>query len=164
MVAQGTIDEIIANKNSITGQYLSGAKKIEVPTKRRKGNGSFLTVNGAKENNLKGIDVKFPLGTLTCVTGVSGSGKSSLVNTILYQALARDLNRAIAYPGKVARIEGLENLDKVIAIDQSPIGRTPRSNPATYTGLFTDIRNLFAKTKDAKAQGYSAGRFSFNIR
>ncbi|MBQ8414049.1 MAG: ATP-binding cassette domain-containing protein, partial [Clostridia bacterium] len=135
-----------------------------VPKKRRKGNGNFIRIIGAAENNLKNINVDIPLGTFTAVTGVSGSGKSSLINSILYITLARDLNRAITYPGKVERVEGLEHLDKVISIDQSPIGRTPRSNPATYTGLFTDIRNLFAQTRDAKAKGYSSGRFSFNVK
>ena len=164
IVAAGTPKEIMRSKKSITGAYLSGRKKIPVPTKRRTGNGNALTVIGARENNLKNITVSFPLGTFTCVTGVSGSGKSSLVNSILLQVLARDLNRAFAYPGAHDRVEGLEALDKVIAIDQSPIGRTPRSNPATYTGLFTDIRELFAQTTDAKAKGYTAGRFSFNVR
>ena len=164
VVAVGTPDEVAENPASVTGDYLSGRRIIDVPKQRRSGNGSFLRVVEAEENNLKKLTVDFPLGCFIAVTGVSGSGKSSLVNSVLYRTLARDLNRAIAYPGKVGKIEGLENLDKVIAIDQSPIGRTPRSNPATYTGLFTDIRNLFAKTKDAKAKGYSAGRFSFNIR
>ncbi len=164
IVAQGTPSDVAKNEASITGAYLCGRKNIAIPKKRREGNGEFLTVYGAKENNLKNVDVKIPLGCFIAVTGVSGSGKSSLINSVLYKTLARDLNRAITYPGKVDRIEGLENLDKVIAIDQSPIGRTPRSNPATYTGLFTDIRNLYAKTKDAKAKGYDAGRFSFNVR
>ncbi len=162
VVAVGTPDEIRQNTSSITGEYLSGRRKIAIPHKRREGNGNYLTVKGAEEHNLKKIDVKIPLGKFVCVTGVSGSGKSSLVNGILYPKLARDLNRAISYPGKCEGIEGIENLDKVICIDQSPIGRTPRSNPATYTGLFTDIRELFASTKDAKARGYAAGRFSFN--
>ena len=164
IVATGTPEEVAACERSVTGAYLSGRKKIAVPTERRKGNGRLLSIIGARENNLKNVSVDIPLGTFTAVTGVSGSGKSSLVNSILYRTLARDLNRAITYPGKVDKITGLENLDKVIAIDQSPIGRTPRSNPATYTGLFTDIRNLFAQTKDAKAKGYDAGRFSFNVR
>ena len=164
IVAVGTPAEVAASEKSITGAYLSGRKKIEVPKTRREGNGEFLHIIGAAENNLKNINVDIPLGTFTAVTGVSGSGKSSLINSILYRTLARDLNRAITYPGKVEKITGLEYLDKVIAIDQSPIGRTPRSNPATYTGLFTDIRNLYASTRDAKAKGYDAGRFSFNIR
>ena len=164
IVATGTPDEIAECKNSITGDYLSGRKTIAVPEKRRTGNGKILRIIGAAENNLKNVTVDIPLGRFTAVTGVSGSGKSSLINSILYRTLARDLNRAITYPGKVERIEGLEHLDKVIAIDQSPIGRTPRSNPATYTGLFTDIRNLFASTRDAKAKGYGPGRFSFNLR
>ncbi len=164
IVAAGTPDEIKADPDSITGAYLSGRKKISVPTERRAGNGSFLRVKGARQNNLKGIDVDIPLGSFVCVTGVSGSGKSSLVNGILYPFLAERLNRAITYPGKCASIEGIEALDKVICIDQSPIGRTPRSNPATYTGLFGDIRELFAQTRDAKAKGYKAGRFSFNVK
>ena len=164
IVAVGTPEEVAKNENSITGDYLSGRKTIEVPKVRRPGNGEFLHVIGAAENNLKNVNVDIPLGTFTAVTGVSGSGKSSLINSILYRTLARDLNRAITYPGKVEKITGLEHLDKVIAIDQSPIGRTPRSNPATYTGLFTDIRNLYASTRDAKAKGYGPGRFSFNTR
>ena len=164
VVAAGTPAEVMANPKSLTGQYLSGKKKIEVPAVRRPGNGKFLTVRGARENNLKDIDVSVPLGTFTCVTGVSGSGKSSLVNEILYKKLGVELNRMKAHPGSFRSIEGLEHLDKVVGIDQSPIGRTPRSNPATYTGLFNEIRNLFASTQDAKARGYGPGRFSFNTR
>ncbi len=164
VVAIGTPDEVAASEGSITGAYLSGRRNIAVPKTRRAGNGEFIRIIGAAENNLKNVNVDIPLGAFVAVTGVSGSGKSSLINSVLYRTLARDLNRAVTYPGKVKRIDGLENLDKVISIDQSPIGRTPRSNPATYTGLFTDIRNLFAKTKDARAKGYDAGRFSFNIR
>ena len=164
VVACGTAQEVMNTPGSITGDYLSGRKKIPVPTERRKGNGNFLTIRGAAENNLQNVDVSIPLGTFTCVTGVSGSGKSSLVNEILFKRLAADLNRAKTRPGKHAGIEGEEFLDKVIDIDQSPIGRTPRSNPATYTGLFNDIRELFASTPDAKSRGYNAGRFSFNVR
>ena len=164
VVACGTAEEVMKTPGSITGDYLSGRKQIPVPTERRKGNGHFLTVKGASENNLRNVDVSIPLGTFTCVTGVSGSGKSSLVNEILYKRLAADLNRAKTRAGKHAAIEGEEYLDKVIDIDQSPIGRTPRSNPATYTGLFNDIRDLFASTPDAKTRGYGPGRFSFNVR
>ena len=164
VVAAGTAEEVMNTPGSITGDYLSGRKKIPVPAQRRAGSGQFLTVRGAAENNLQNVDVSIPLGTFTCVTGVSGSGKSSLVNEILYKRLAADLNRAKTRPGKHAGIEGEEFLDKVIDIDQSPIGRTPRSNPATYTGLFNDIRELFASTQDAKARGYGPGRFSFNVR
>ena len=164
IVATGTAEDIMACPRSITGAYLSGRRKIPVPAERRKGNGHFLTVRGAAENNLKGIDVSVPLGTFTVVTGVSGSGKSSLVNEIIYKKLGADLNRIKVRAGRHAAIEGEEWLDKVIAIDQSPIGRTPRSNPATYTGLFNDIRELFASTPDAKARGYGSGRFSFNVR
>ena len=163
VVAVGNAQEIMKNERSITGAYLSGKIKIPVPEERRKPRG-FLKVVGAAENNLKNIDVKFPLGVMTCVTGVSGSGKSSLVNEILYKRLARDLNHARTIPGKHRRIEGLEQVDKVIDIDQSPIGRTPRSNPATYTGVFDLIRDLFAATPDAKARGYKKGRFSFNVK
>ena len=164
IVACGTPTEVMENKSSITGAYLSGRKKIEIPKTRRKGNGNYLKIIGASENNLKNIDVEIPLGCFVAVTGVSGSGKSSLINRILLQNLARKLNRAITYPGKCERIEGYEHLDKVIAIDQSPIGRTPRSNPATYTGLFAEIRDLFAKTPDAKMRSYGPGRFSFNVK
>lgn len=164
IVAQGTCEEIMANEKSITGQYLSGKRTIPVPTERRKGNGKFLKVIGAQQNNLKNINVKIPLGEFVCVTGVSGSGKSSLVNEILYKKLAKELNRAKCKAGKHKKIEGIENLDKVIQIDQSPIGRTPRSNPATYTGVFGDIRSLYANTNDAKMRGYGPGRFSFNVK
>ncbi|MCR4585682.1 MAG: excinuclease ABC subunit UvrA [Lachnospiraceae bacterium] len=163
IVACGSVEDIIKAKDSVTGQYLSGKKKIEVPSERRKAKGK-LSVYGAQENNLKNIDVDFPVGIFTCVTGVSGSGKSSLVNEILYKALARKLNRAFTVPGKHKKISGMQQLDKVIAIDQSPIGRTPRSNPATYTGVFDMIRDLFASTSDAKAKGYKKGRFSFNVK
>ena len=164
VVAAGTAEEIMAVPESITGQYLSGARSIPVPAQRRAGNGHSLVIRGAAENNLDGLDVTFPLGTFTCVTGVSGSGKSSLVNEILYKRLGMDLNRMKVRPGKHKGVEGEEFLDKVIAIDQSPIGRSPRSNPATYTGLFGDIRELFASTPDAKARGYGPGRFSFNVK
>lgn len=163
IVAAGTLRDIENCPRSVTGQYLTGVKKIEVPSVRRKGNGKYLKVFGASQNNLKNIDVSFPLGKFICVTGVSGSGKSSLINEILYKYLANELNNAKQYPGKFDRIEGVENLDKVIDIDQSPIGRTPRSNPATYTGVFTDIRKLFSETADAKKRGYQPGRFSFNV-
>ena len=163
LVAMGTAEDLMKNENSITGAYLSGKLKIPVPSERRKPTG-FLTVKGAAENNLKNIDVKIPLGIMTCITGVSGSGKSSLINEILYKHLARDLNRARVIPGKHKDILGVEQLDKVINIDQSPIGRTPRSNPATYTGVFDQIRDLFAATADAKARGYKKGRFSFNVK
>ena len=164
VVACGTPKELMKKKGSVTADFLSGRRKIALPEKRREGNGSFLRVYGAAEHNLKNVDVSFPLGTFTCVTGVSGSGKSSLVNGVLYNALAKELNRARTIPGKHTRIEGMEMLDKVINIDQSPIGRTPRSNPATYTGLFTDIRALFAATTDAKIRGYKQDRFSFNLK
>ena len=153
----------MANSNSITGAYLSGKKTIPVPKERRQPTG-YLTIRGAKENNLKNIDVQIPLGVMTCITGVSGSGKSSLTNEILYKRLAKELNRAHKVPGKHDDIEGIDQLDKIIDIDQSPIGRTPRSNPATYTGVFDMIRDLFAATADAKARGYSKGRFSFNVK
>ena len=163
LVAMGTAEDLMKNENSVTGAYLSGKLKIPVPTERRKPTG-FLTIKGAAENNLKNIDVKIPLGIMTCITGVSGSGKSSLINEILYKHLARDLNRARVIPGKHKDILGVDQLDKVINIDQSPIGRTPRSNPATYTGVFDQIRDLFAATADAKARGYKKGRFSFNVK
>jgi len=164
VVFAGTVDKLLKCKASITGQYLSGKKRIPLPDKRREGNGKFLTVHGATEHNLKNIDVTIPLGKLICVTGVSGSGKSSLVNEVIYKHLAAKLNRARIRAGSFASMDGIEELDKVICIDQSPIGRTPRSNPATYTGVFNDIRDLFAQTPDAKAHGYAAGRFSFNVR
>ncbi len=164
IVCAGTPREVMACEDSVTGQYLSGKKRIPVPASRRPGNGSYLEIYGAEENNLKSVDVKFPLGAFSCVTGVSGSGKSSLVDQVLYRALAAKLNRVKVKPGRFREIKGVSNLDKIIDIDQSPIGRTPRSNPATYTGVFNDIRELFADTPDAKARGYSAGRFSFNVR
>ncbi|BAK97824.1 UvrABC system protein A [Oscillibacter valericigenes Sjm18-20] len=164
IVAAGTPEEVMANPKSLTGQYLSGKRKIAVPEIRRKGSGNFLKVIGAAENNLKNVDVAIPLGTFTCVTGVSGSGKSSLVNEILFKKLGAELMRMKTRPGRCKRIEGLEFLDKVVDIDQSPIGRTPRSNPATYTGLFNDIRDLFAATQEARSRGYGPGRFSFNVR
>ena len=164
IVCAGTVEEIKKCEKSLTGQYLSGKKKIEVPEKRRLGNGKFLEIKGARQNNLKNIDVKIPLGKLVVVTGVSGSGKSSLINEILYKKLAAELNNARKFAGKHDEIKGVEHLDKVINIDQSPIGRTPRSNTATYTGVFNDIRTLFASTQDAKAKGYDAGRFSFNVK
>ncbi len=164
IIATGTAQEIMQCENSLTGQYLSGARRIPLPHERRKGSGNVLTIRGAAENNLKKLNVDIPLGTFTVVTGVSGSGKSSLINEVLYKALAAELNGARTRAGKHDGIDGLEHLDKVIAIDQSPIGRTPRSNPATYTGLFGDIRELFSKTQDAKARGYGPGRFSFNVR
>ncbi|MDY3895163.1 MAG: excinuclease ABC subunit UvrA, partial [Candidatus Fimenecus sp.] len=164
VVCAGTLDDILKCDRSLTGQYLSGKRKIEVPEKRRSGNGNVLKVIGAAENNLKNINVSFPLGEFICVTGVSGSGKSSLINEILYKQLANDLNGAKKPAGKHKLIEGLEFLDKVINIDQSPIGRTPRSNPATYTGVFTDIRTLFAQTQDAKIRGFTSSRFSFNVK
>jgi excinuclease ABC subunit A len=164
IVCAGTAEEVMACPNSLTGAYLSGRRRIPVPETRRPGNGNFLTVHGARENNLKDIDVSIPLGTLTVVTGVSGSGKSSLVNEIIYKKLGVALNRMKARPGKHKSMEGLEHLTNVIAIDQSPIGRTPRSNPATYTGLFNEIRELFASTPDAKGRGYTSGRFSFNVK
>lgn len=164
IVACGTPEEVMKNKNSLTGDYLSGRKKIEVPKKRRKGNGKYIEIKGAKENNLKNINVKFPLGKFICVTGVSGSGKSSLINGILYKALALNVYGSRVVPGKHKSIKGLENVDKVIDITQDPIGRTPRSNPATYVGVFDDIRDVFANTKEAKIRGYDKGRFSFNVK
>ena len=164
IVAAGTPAEVAANTASITGDYLSGRRQIAVPRERRSGSGEYVTVYGAAEHNLRGINVRFPLGKFICVTGVSGSGKSSLVNSILYPVLAHELNRATTFAGKYDRIEGIEKLDKDICIDQSPIGRTPRSNPATYTGVFTDIRNLFAETQDARKRGFKPGRFSFNVK
>ena len=164
VVAAGAPNEIMKCEDSITGQYLSGKKKIEVPKKRRKGNGKYITIKGAKENNLKNINVKFPLGTFTCVTGVSGSGKSSLVNEILYKHVAGSLYKIKEKPGKCKEVAGIDNIDKVVLITQNPIGRTPRSNPATYVGLFDDIRDIFAETKDAKIKGYDKSRFSFNVK
>ena len=164
IVASGTPEDVVKNKKSITGQYLSGAKEIPVPLERRKGNGRVLGVKGASENNLQNIDVTFPLGKFIAVTGVSGSGKSTLVNSILKKAVAQKLNRNSAKPGKHKALEGIENIERLIDIDQSPIGRTPRSNPATYTGVFDDIRDLFAKTNEAKIRGYKKGRFSFNVK
>ncbi|OON91792.1 MAG: excinuclease ABC subunit A, partial [Candidatus Epulonipiscium fishelsonii] len=164
IIASGTLQDILDCKNSETGAYLSGRKKIAVPKQRRKGNGYKLIINGAKENNLKNINVNMPLGTFICITGVSGSGKSTLINEILLKRLARDLNHAKVKAGKHKDILGIENLDKVISIDQSPIGRTPRSNPATYVGVFDYIRDVFTKTQDAKVRGYQKGRFSFNVK
>ena len=164
VVAEGPVADIIKNKKSITGDYLSGRKQIPLPKKRRKGNGHEIVVHGARVNNLKNLDVHFPLGKLICITGVSGSGKSSLMNEVLYKALARELNRARTIPGEHDGIEGLEHLDKIINIDQSPIGRTPRSNPGTYTGLFNHIRELFTELPESKVRGYKPGRFSFNVK
>ena len=164
IVSQGTPAEIMADENSITGRFLSGRERIDIPAVRRKGNGKTVRIVGARENNLKNVDVEIPLGEFVCVTGVSGSGKSSLINAILKRSLAHTLNKAVSYPGKHTKIEGTENLDKVIDIDQAPIGRTPRSNPATYTGVFTDLRELFAATPDAKQRGYKSNRFSFNLK
>jgi excinuclease ABC subunit A len=163
VVAEGTIEDILRSPESLTGAYLSGRLQVDIPRKRRIGNGKTLRVTGAREHNLKDIDVTIPLGKLVCITGVSGSGKSTLMVEILYKALARDLNRAYTHPGEYDRIEGLEHLDKIINIDQSPIGRTPRSNPGTYTGLFDQIRNLFAELPESKIRGYKPGRFSFNV-
>ena len=164
IVAQGTLYEILDNPNSITGQYLSGKKEIQIPEITREGNGNFIEIVKANENNLKNINVKFPLGKFTCITGVSGSGKSTLINDILYKGIASKINKLRDRPGKHKEIKGIENIDKIINIDQSPIGRTPRSNPATYTGVFDMIRDLFASTNEAKARGYQKGRFSFNIK
>ncbi|MNC23177.1 UvrABC system protein A [compost metagenome] len=164
VIAEGTPQEVMDNEASLTGQYLSGRKFIKVPLERRKTNGKWLEVKGAKENNLKNVNVKVPLGVFSCVTGVSGSGKSTLVNEILYKTLARDLNGAKTRPGEYKSISGLEHVEKVIDIDQSPIGRTPRSNPATYTGVFDDIRDVYSATTEAKIRGYKKGRFSFNVK
>ena len=163
VVAEGTVEQILAHPKSLTGAYLSGRLSVPIPEKRRNGNGKYLTVVGARENNLKNIDVHIPLGSLVCITGVSGSGKSTLMVEILYKALARDLHGAHTQPGEHDRIEGLEHIDKIINIDQSPIGRTPRSNPGTYTGLFDQIRTLFAELPESKMRGYKPGRFSFNV-
>ena len=163
LLHNGNVEEIKQVEKSITGQYLSGRKQIKVPKKRRKSNGTCIEVCGASENNLKNINVKFPLGVFTCVTGVSGSGKSTLVNEVLYKSIAKELNGANEKPGKHKEIKGLHNIDKIINIDQSPIGRTPRSNPATYTGVFDTIRDIFAGTNEAKMRGYAKGRFSFNV-
>ena len=164
IIAYGTPKEVMNNKDSLTGKYLSGKLKIEVPTKRRKGNGKFITIKGASENNLKNLDVKFPLGTFTCVTGVSGSGKSSLVNEILYKSVAGNIYKTKDKPGKCKKIEGIDEIDKVVDISQNPIGKTPRSNPSTYVGVFDDIRDVFTQTKEAKIRGYEKGRFSFNVK
>ena len=163
-MAEGTPMEIMENEKSITGQYLSGKKRIDIPQVRRKPNKKYIEIIGARENNLKNIDVKIPIGLMTCITGVSGSGKSSLVNEILYKALPRELNRARIKAGNYDKILGTQYLDKVIDINQSPIGRTPRSNPATYTGVFDSIREVFAMTNESKVRGYKMGRFSFNVR
>ena len=164
IIAEGTPEEVMRNENSLTGKYLNGTLKIDIPEKRRKGNKKYLQVKGARENNLKNLNIKIPLGTFTCVTGVSGSGKSSLVNEIIYKAVSNNLYKSKEKPGKYKEIKGLENIDKVIDISQAPIGRTPRSNPATYTGVFDDIRDVFASTKEAKLKGYDKGRFSFNVK
>ena len=164
VVAAGTPEEVMKNKNSLTGKYLTGEEKIEVPKSRRKGNKKYLELKGASENNLKNINVKIPLGTFTCVTGVSGSGKSTLVNEILYKIISNNLYTVKEKPGKYKSIKGIENIDKIIDISQTPIGRTPRSNPATYTGVFDDIRDVFTETKEAKLRGYDKGRFSFNVK
>ena len=164
VVAQGTPQEVMKNKDSITGQYLSGEKCIEIPKERRKGLKKYLTIKGAAENNLKNIDVQIPLGTLTCITGVSGSGKSSLINEILVKKVSQEIYGSKEKPGKHSKILGIDNLDKIVAISQNPIGRTPRSNPATYTGVFDDIRTLFTTTKEAKMYGFEKNRFSFNVK
>ncbi len=164
VVAEGNVEQIKACKGSLTGQYLSGTKTIEVPKERRKGNGQFIKIVGARENNLKNVDVDIPLGELVCITGVSGSGKSSLVNEILFKGLAQKINRSKDRPGEHDEILGIENIDKIIDINQAPIGRTPRSNPATYTGVFTPIRDLFAQLPESKVRGYEKGRFSFNVK
>ncbi len=164
VVACGTPEEIMESHESVTGQYISTRETIPIPQTRRSGNGESLIIRGARQNNLKNIDVDIPLGKFTCVTGVSGSGKSSLINEILYKGLSGKLNNKFTFAGDYDKIEGVSNIDKIIAIDQKPIGRTPRSNPATYTGVFTDIRDLFAETPEAKARGYKPGRFSFNVK
>lgn len=164
VVAAGTYDEIVKNEKSLTGQYLSGKKKIELPKDYRKPNGKFISIKGASENNLKNIDVDIPLGVMTSITGVSGSGKSTLVNEVLYKSLMVKINGSNLVPGKCREITGYENIDGIIDMDQSPIGRTPRSNPATYTGVFNEIRALFAKTPEAVARGYKPNRFSFNVQ
>ena len=164
IVAEGTLEEILEDPNSITGQYLSGKKQIHIPEETREGNGNYIEIVKANENNLKNLSVKFPLGKFTCITGVSGSGKSTLINEILYKGIAGKINKLRERPGKHKEIIGIENIDKIINIDQSPIGRTPRSNPATYTGMFDMIRDLFAATNEAKARGYKPGRFSFNVK
>ncbi|GAG29862.1 unnamed protein product, partial [marine sediment metagenome] len=164
LVAKGNIKDIIKNNKSVTGKYLSHFSKIDIPSKRRKGNGKYLKIYGARQYNLKNIDVSIPLGTLICITGVSGSGKSTLVEETLYKALIKKIYKSRVHPGNYDKIEGIENIDKVIIIDQSPIGRTSRSNPATYTGTFTPIREIFSRTKEAKIRGYKAGRFSFNVK
>jgi excinuclease ABC subunit A len=164
LIAEGTVDQIMKDKKSITGAYLSGRQKIDVPDTRRAGNGNFLTIRGAKENNLKSIDVKIPLGKLVCITGVSGSGKSTLLVEILYKALSQKLHGAMDKPGSFSKIEGMECIDKIINIDQSPIGRTPRSNPSTYTGIFDEVRSLFSELPESKTRGYKAGRYSFNVK
>ncbi|XCY66286.1 ATP-binding cassette domain-containing protein [Streptococcus iniae] len=164
IIASGTPKQVAKNKKSITGQYLSGKKSIPLPLERRVGNGRFIEIQGARENNLQNLDVRFPLGKFIAVTGVSGSGKSTLINSILKKAVAQKLNRNSEKPGKHKTVTGIEHIERLIDIDQSPIGRTPRSNPATYTGVFDDIRDLFAQTNEAKIRGYKKGRFSFNVK